>query len=304
MINSKMSPHLFGILVTAAGVIVLSPDGLLVRLVSADSATVLFWRGLLFSAAIFAYYLLRHGAKGVAGLLRNLGKRGLIAALFYSLSSTFFVLAITHTSIANALVILATAPLFAAMFSWLFLKESIAVYTWVAILVCIGGISLIFMGSLGGGSHFGDFCALVAAFMISGQFTTVRHAKDMDMIPSLGLSGLLMAIFALPFAAPLAISGSSFAYLCLLGLVVLPVAMALITVGPRYISAPEVSLLILLESILGPIWAWIFLGEIPTQATVLGGGIVISTLILHTVLTLRRNRRLNRQVIGGPGVRP
>ena len=295
--NTRMSPHLFGLLVTAAGVIVLSPDGLLVRLIATDSASLLFWRGLFFSTAIFAFYLLRYGAGKVVSLLTNMGRRGVIAALFYSLSSVFFVLAITHTSIANALVIIATAPLFAAVFSWLFLKESVALHTWIAILVCIGGISLIFMGSLGGGSRFGDFCALGAACMISGQFTTVRHAKDLDMVPSLGIAGLFMAAFALPFATPLAVSGESFAYLALLGLVVLPLALALITIGPRYISAPEVSLLILLESILGPFWAWLALDELPTQETVFGGIIVISTLIIHTALTLRRNRRLARQAI-------
>ncbi|WP_334130226.1 DMT family transporter [Sneathiella sp.] len=287
----RMSPHLFGLLVTIAGVLALSPDALLIRLVAADSASVLFWRGIFFSITIFGFYSLRFGAGGVVARLRVLGRRGLLAALFYSLSSTFFVLAITHTSIANALVIIATAPLFAAVFSWIFLKEAIRLPTWIAIFVCLGGIGLIFAGSLESGSYFGDFCALMTASMISGQFTTVRHAKDLDMVPSLGISGLLMAAFALPFAAPLSLTGESFAWLALLGFVVLPIAIGLITIGPRYISAPEVSLLLLLESFFGPLWAWMALGEVPTRETVLGGAIVISTLILHTVLTLRQGRR-------------
>lgn len=286
----KISPHLRGILITAAGVIILSPDGLLVRLVAADSATILFWRGLFFGLAIFGFYFLRRGL-GAVNLIRVMGRRGLIAAAFFSLSTCFFVLAITHTTVANALVIIATAPLFAAVFSWLVLKEPIPVATWIAIITCIGGISLIFMGSLGGGSRQGDFYAILCAFMIAAQVTTVRHARTIDMVPSLGIAGLLTALLALPFSAPLAVTGLGFAYLGVLGLLVLPLAFGLITVGPRYISAPEVSLLMLMESVLGPFWVWLVLNEVPDNETVLGGAIVISTLMVHTGHAYFKKRR-------------
>ncbi|MDF2367546.1 DMT family transporter [Sneathiella sp.] len=285
----EKSPHLYGILVTAAGVLLLTPDGLLVRLVAADSATILFWRGLLFAIGIFGFYLLRCGSDTV-GLVRAMGRRGLLAALLFTFSTCFFVLALTHTSAANALVIISTAPLFAALFSWLILKESIPLSTWIAIGICIGGISLIFIGSVGGGSRHGDFYAILCAFMIAGQITTVRHARNIDMVPSLGISGILTALFALPFSAPLAITGLDFTYLCILGLIVLPCAFGLITVGPRYISAPEVSLLMLMESILGPFWVWLVLAEVPRPETVLGGAIVIATLVIHTGIAYRKNR--------------
>ncbi|MCC3304559.1 DMT family transporter [Sneathiella sp. HT1-7] len=287
----EKSPHLYGILITAAGVLLLTPDGLLVRLIGADSATILFWRGLLFAIGIFGFYLLRRGSTTI-GLIKAMGRRGVIAALLFTFSTCFFVLALTHTSAANALVIISTAPLFAALFSWLILKETIPLFTWVAIGICIGGISLIFLGSVGGGSRHGDIYALVCAFMIAGQITTVRHAKNIDMVPSLGISGLFTALIALPFSAPLAITGLDFTYLCILGLVVLPSAFGLITIGPRYISAPEVSLLMLMESILGPFWVWLVLAEVPRPETILGGTIVITTLVIHTAIAYRKSRTI------------
>ncbi|TNE34409.1 MAG: DMT family transporter [Alphaproteobacteria bacterium] len=284
---AKLPPHLYGILVTATGVAALSPDGLLVRLVSTDSWTVLFWRGLLFGIGILGFYFFRFG-RGLGSRLRIMGRRGLLAAGFFTLSTIFFVLAITHTSVANTLVIIATAPLFAAIFSRIFLKETIARKTWIAIFICIGAISMIFLGSDGGGTRHGDFFAIIAAFGIAGQVTTVRHARTIDMVPSLGFSGLLTAAVALPIGAPLSITMADFGYLCLLGLIVLPLAFGLITVGPRYIPAPEVSLIMLMESILGPLWVWLGLGEVPKIETVAGGAIVILTLILHSFLGNRQ----------------
>jgi drug/metabolite transporter (DMT)-like permease len=126
--------------------------------------------------------------------------------------------------------------------------------------------------------------------MIAGQITTVRHARNIDMVPSLGISGILTALFTLPFSMPFAITGLDFTYLSILGLIILPGAFGLITVGPRYISAPEVSLLMLMESILGPFWVWLVLAEVPRKETVIGGAIVITTLIIHTGIAYRRSR--------------
>lgn len=280
---ANLSPHLYGTLITALGVIVLSPDGLLIRLIGADGWTVLFWRGLFFAGSIWGFYILRHGRSSV-GLLKVMGTRGILAASLFSLSTIFFVLAITHTSVANTLVIIATAPLWAAVLSRIFLKEHISALTWIAITICIGGISLIFIGSLGGGNRAGDIYALICAFGLAGQITTVRHARDIDMVPSLGMSGLMVALIAFPFSDPGSVTTEGFAYLALLGFIILPIAFSLITIGPRYIPAPEVSLIMLLESILGPLWVWLILKEVPHSETLIGGALVITTLVLHSTL--------------------
>ncbi|MEP3246776.1 MAG: DMT family transporter [Sneathiella sp.] len=285
----KLSPHLYGTLLTVCGVLILTPDGLLVRLVDLDSWTLLFWRGLLFATGILGFYTLRYRTRA-PGIVRVMGWRGLQAALFFASSTIFFVLAIKNTSIANTLVIIATAPLCSALISRIFLRESVSRSTWLAILVSTGGIGILFLGNLTSGSQTGDFFAFCSAVSIAAQITTVRLAKNVDMVPSLGISGLMIALFAFPLASPLTVSGSDFSILIVNALIILPVSFGLITIGPRYISAAEVSLIMLLETFLGPLWAWIIIHEVPETETLIGGALVLTTLLSHTLYTAKNSK--------------
>ncbi len=282
-----LSRHIQGTLLTALGVLILTPDGLLVRLISADTWTVLFWRGLLMAIGIFGFYFLRYG-KGAVDRIINTGLRGLQASVLFTISTIFFIQSLHNTSVANTLVILATTPLLAALISRLFLKERVNLSTWVAILVGCGGIAYIFKGSLSSDHLMGDCFALGAAFAMASQITTIRHAQNVDMVPTLGLSGLLVAVVALVMAGNVSVSTPDMLYLMLLGLIVLPLAFGLISVGPRYIPAAEVSLMMLLETFLGPLWVWLVIGEEPTQETMIGGTLVLATLAAHTLYNARR----------------
>ncbi len=279
---SKLPPHLFGTIITLLGVLVLTPDALLIRLIHVDTWTILFWRGIFFAAAILCFYFLRYRTR-IIDLFIKMGWRGVQAAIMFASSTIFFVNAIEETSVANVLVIIATAPLFSAIISRIFLKEGISASTWIAILISSGGIGAIFVGSLTAGNSLGDFYALACAFSIAAHITTVRQAKHVDMVPSLGMSGILIALIVLPLAAPNSVTVSDFSYLFLLGFFVLPIAFGLITIGPRYIPAAEVSLLMLLETFLGPIWVWLVLGEKAEIETIIGGALVLMTLCAHTL---------------------
>ncbi len=291
---SRVSPHLYGTLLTALGVLVLTPDGLIIRLIHVDAWTILFWRGIFFSIGILGFYFLRFRLRTV-DLIRMMGWRGWQAAVLFASSTIFFVNAIQTTSVANVLVIIATAPLFSALISRVFLKEHIAPSTWIAILISCGGIAVLFVGSLSDGNSIGDFYALASSISIASQITTVRQSKHIDMVPSLGLSGLLFAVFALPFASPSSVSIQDLSYLALLGLFILPIAFGLITIGPRYIPAAEVSLLMLLETFLGPIWVWLVLGESAEVETIFGGALVLCTLMGHALYSARLRRTLPKE---------
>ena len=284
-----MSRHIQGTLLTALGVLILTPDGLLVRLISADTWTVLFWRGLLMAIGIFGFYALRYG-KGAIGRVKATGYRGLQAAGFFTISTIFFIQSLHNTSVANTLVILAMTPLIAALISRLFLNERVTPSTWIAILVGCGGIAYIFKGSMTSDHLLGDFFALCAAFSMASQITTIRFAQNVDMVPTLGLSGLLVAIVGFVMAGNVSVSTPDMMYLMLLGLVVLPLAFALIAVGPRYIPAAEVSLMMLLETFLGPLWVWLVIGEEPSAETMIGGSLVLATLAIHTIYNARSKR--------------
>ncbi len=291
-----LSRHIQGTLLTALGVLVLTPDGLLVRLITADTWTVLFWRGLLLAVSIFGFYFLRYG-KTAVGRIKSTGVKGLQASILFTISTIFFILSLHNTSVANTLVILATTPLIAAFISRIFLNERIHLSTWLAILVGCGGIAYIFMGSLTSDHLMGDFFALGAAFAMASQITTIRFAQKVDMVPTLGLSGLLIAAIASVMAGgDVLVTTPDMLYLMLLGLVVLPIAFGLISVGPRYIPAAEVSLMMLLETFLGPLWVWLVIGEEPSRETMIGGTLVLATLAVHTIYNARRNPSSSKAV--------
>jgi len=291
---SSLSDHLKGVLLTGGGFLVLSPDALIIRLIEVDSWTVMFWRGLLTVIGLFALMTLRYGG-GVFHRFRAIGRLGALAAVMFTISSICFVTAITHTTTANALVIISVSPLFAAGFSLVFLGERVALRTWLAIGAAIVGIAIIFLPVLGGirvagQGLIGDLAALGTAISMAGYFTVLRRARDVDMAPSLAFSGVLTAVVVSALASPFAVTVPDVGYLALLGVVISPISFAMISAGPRYISAPEVGLLMPIETVLGPLWVWLLLAESPGVYALVGGAVVIGALVAHSLAALRVER--------------
>jgi len=273
--------------ITTAGVLVITPDSLLVRLIETDVWSLLFYRGLFVALALAAFFAIRYGRE-MPSFIRAVGRVGILAGCLSAVNNILFVLSLTLTTAANTLVIISAAPLFAAVFSRVVLKEAIAPLTWLAVLVVFIGISAIFFGSIGGGSLIGDLCAIGAACFFAGHLTALRYKKGTNMMPAVALAGFLTAVVAFPLAASLSINSRDLALLALMGFVMLPVALGLIALGPRLISAPEVGLLALVEAILGPYWVWLVVNEVPAVQTVLGGILILGTLLVHTAYILRR----------------
>lgn len=267
-------------MLTGLGVLCLTPDSLLVRLIETDEWTLLFWRGLLMSLGLSLFSATRK--EWVSGL-RGLGARGLLAGLFLASSTTCFVLSLQRTAVANTLVIIASAPLIAAALSRVFLNEAVERRTLWAILAGMSGVMVTVSGSLGGGSYGGDLFALGSAISMAAHHTALRSAPEVSGPASVCAAGFMAAMVAWPWARPLAIEGSDLVWIPLLGLVVLPLAFGLMAVGPSYLPAAEVSLFLLAETALGPLWVWLVLGEVPAGLTLLGGAIVVGTLLLHTL---------------------
>lgn len=285
------SSHIKGLLITFTAVVILSPDALLVRLIHCDVWTLLFWRCLL-TGSMQALFLAVIYRRQFLQSFRNIGRIGLISAGIVTTGSFFFVNALRHTAAANALIILAATPLFSSLLSWLFLRDKIARRTWIAITICFGGILLIFSGSLRSGLLFGDLLALGATLMWASNLVVLRKGKAVNMVPANLLGNLMVVpITLLAGAQPLSVSPTDMTYLILLGGIVLPVSFTLITMGPRYLPAPEVSLILLTETILGPIWVWLALNEVPQATTLVAGALIISTLALHTFMSLWATRQ-------------
>lgn len=288
-----LSTHAKGLLITACGVLVISPDGLLTRLITTDHWTMIFYRALFLS---FGMWLLLGFTcpNRVWQQYRTLKGAALLKVPAYSLGTISFIFAITHTSVANTLIILSTTPLFAALISRVLLHERIEKRTMFAISLVAIGLAVIAAGSMDQpGNWRGDLAALLGSFFLALGFSFVRRFPRASTFAAISCSGILTALLILPLAAPLSITRDDLGYLMIMGIYMLPVGTALMFIGPRYIPAAEVGLLLLLESVLGPVWVWLALGEQPGSYTLVGGAIVLSTLALNTAWALKQRRNDN-----------
>jgi len=283
----KHSRHLRGILITSLGVFVLTPDALLIRMIQTDAWTLLFWRGLLQFVTLIAGYFFFYRSRAI-GQLRAVGMMGLVVGATYAGGNILFIHSIRTTSVSNTLLIVSSAPLIAAVLSHLFLHEKTALRTWLAALASMMGVGIIFSGGFQAGSMTGDALALASAICMASSFVLIRRAHLVNMIPAVAISGLLIALLVAPVVPEFMVTGKDALLLGILGAVIMPVAFGLITLGPRYITAPEVSLIMLIETVLGPTWVWLMMGEIPSLTTLIGGSVVLGALILHSILSLRK----------------
>ncbi|MGQ4879721.1 DMT family transporter [Billgrantia sp. LNSP4103-1] len=284
-----------GLLMTGGGALIISPDALLIKLIGLPDSEILVWRGLLTALGFVIIVLARHGAN-TAAVYRRCGWTGIGVALLFSFSTFGFVLGNQYTKGGNVLMILAGAPLLAALLSRLFLGERLPRRTWLAIWLCLLGTSLIVLDEAGAGSWIGNAFALLAATALAANFTLCRTRPGVDMSPMLTLSGLIVAASAALFglagdgmALPPA---DSLVLLILLCLVLLPLGFTLIQRGPLFLPAAEVGLLMLLEVVVGTLWVWWILGERPAPVALAGGALVLGTLLVKGLHERRLERRL------------
>ncbi len=286
---SSGQQHLKGTAIVALGVVVLSFDALLVRLSDTTDWNVVFCRGLMTALSLLAFLVLR-SPRACLDAFRNGGLPLFVAAAMMGVGLLLFPLSVMHTAVANTVVILATAPFFAALFTWAFLGEQVPRRTWTAIAVVVVGTAAVFSGGVSGGGTLGDLIALGAAAMFGANMTWLRHHRGLPRIPIVCLCGLLSALIAAPLVTLTSIDAAGFQVLAVSGFVQMPIAMVLVTIGTRYLPAAEVSLLLLIETVLGPVWVGVVLGEIPSAATYVGGAIVVATLLVHSWVGLRAVR--------------
>ncbi|MES1926463.1 DMT family transporter [Salinisphaera sp. T31B1] len=271
-----LNTRLHGMLLTGGGVLVLSPDAILIRLLDTDTATTLFYRGLAMGVGLFLFIGLRDRGLGRAfAQLRQPAGWGL--ALLFAASNFGFVTALAHTGVADTLGCLATASIFAALFSALFLGERVPLRVWVVSIAIAAGLFLIAIGGTGDSS--GRLAGIATAAAFGGAFVIMRATGNGDTLPGLAGAGLLMMLIAWLPASPMAAGPQDIAVVAALA-VVLPTAFGLIGSGPRYLPAAEVSLLMLLETVFGTLWAWWLLGESPAHATLLAIVLILGSLAL------------------------
>jgi len=250
----------------------------------------LFWRGLLLALSFFVISWARYRSRLVPEI-RKCGRKGLFCAGAFAISTLGFVVGMKNTAAGNVLVILNTAPVIAAVIAWAVWKETLPLRTWVVILVCVSGATLMAVGEFGKGDPLGLLMAVVAATALASNLNVARSKPDSDMSVMLMFGALVLAGAAALLGGAQMPSGRDFFFIALLCLVFLPTACILIQIGPRYIPAAEVSLMLLLETVLGSFLVWLFLGEVPPKLSLVGGVIVFSALAAHGWTEVSRYRK-------------
>ena len=274
-----MTNHVKGLLMSFIGVVILSPDSLLIRLADADSWTVLFWRGLLMAIGVTILLLFTYRSKTL-GEIKKIGRGGLWIGLLHGVMTGTFVFAIMLTSIANTLVIISTSPIWIAIISWLTLREKASLVTWIAMIVVFIGIYIVMSANFGGQNLVGDLFALITAILMGFVFTLVRKYKTINMVPTMSIGGIIAALIALIFAPTIAIKPEAIIYVISMG-VILSISFSLITLAPRYMPAAEVGMIMPLETVLGTLIAWKVINEAPSSNAIIGGTIVVVTLFCY-----------------------
>jgi drug/metabolite transporter (DMT)-like permease len=238
-----------------------------------------FWRSLFAFAFVFTVLVSQRKAPWTS--VRKAGLPGLASGLMWAVMFTAFLFALSMTTTANALVVMAVSPLLTAIFAWFFLKDPLPLRTWIAAGAAALGIALMFGFSVE--KHYlGMLVALVIPVAAAVNVVVLRaSAARLDLVPAVMIGGGLSCLIALPFALPLSFHAKDVLLLAFLGVFQLGLPCMLLVLASRALLAPEIALLGLLEVVLGPLWVWLGAGEEPARSTLVGGAVVLGALALN-----------------------
>jgi drug/metabolite transporter (DMT)-like permease len=283
-----LNDHVKGILITAIGVLLVVPDSLFVRLIYAEPIVIAFWRSLTSGIFVLIIVIYFYGLSGFKDII-NTGFYGLFYGILIASTAPAFVLAVSNTSVANVVFIFASMPVFAAIFSRIFLGEPIKILLVITMGVVAVGLFFIAYGStkVQIASWNGDIWAIYVSAAFAAALTLVRSAKIVSMVPAIPFAYLGGALVLSFFISPLEVRSQDWNLILMHGTLI-GASSCLLTLGPRFISSSEVALLILLESVLAPILVWLILGEHPGQYAIIGGFIIISALCFFNLYNLSK----------------
>lgn len=275
-----------GVLLALFGVIVLTPDAMLMRLSGMEGMQMLGWRSTIMGIVLIAAWgLSRVGHwRPDAALIFSGG--GLAIALCQGVNGALFTFGIVGAPVTIVLLGVATVPIFAAIFSWLLMGEATGRATWITIAVVLLGITIAVFGKGSGGLEAGAIkgalYGLGVAVCLALSFVLIRKLGGVPILPTVGLGALGAGLLAMVLTGPEGMMGEAVLWPILLtGAVVLPVSFFCLSLASRHTAAANVSLLLLLETVLGPLWVWLAIGEAPTPMMLGGGAIVVGSLSVY-----------------------
>lgn len=276
-VSGSVSGSWQGTVLVLASAFAFSTAGLFTRLVQTDVWTMLLWRGLFGGLLIAAYVVWRDGAGTLAAILR-IRRPGLLAAGCSTAATICFINALRETSVADVLVINATAPFITAAMVWAWTGARERRTTLLASGMALVGVVVMVVPTFGTGRLLGNLLAFAMTVLMSGMMVVMRHYRHVDMLPAASLSAFLCAAVVWPWASPLTVTGADFGWLVLFGTTQFGLGQLLLTIGLRSVSATRSALIGSLEVPLAPAIVWVVLGEVPAVMTGVGGAIVLGAV--------------------------
>ena len=274
-----------GPLLVFMGAVCLSFGGLIVKsFEGANLWQILFWRQTFF-AIIVALYLVITYKKNFFKSFYNSGLSGFIGGLFLGIGFAAYVFSMYTTTVANTNFIITTETIFLAVFGYFFLKEKINLITFISIVLGMSGVLLILGNSLSIQSS-EQFIGNIVAFIMPISFAIlvviIRKYPSVDMVPAQFIAGVFAAIIGYFMAGKLSISLHDLFLASLAGFFQIGFGFIFITIGSQTTPSAVVGVLMLTEAVFGPLWAWLFINEVPPISVLVGGSIIIFSILFHS----------------------
>ena len=274
------------------GALSLSFGGLIVK--SFEGATlwqILFWRSLFFSLTVLTFLIITYKSKVLKSFYDS-GLPGFIGGLILSIGFCGYVFAMYNTTVANTNFIISLQILFLAIFGFFFLKEKINLITLISIILAMSGVLLMVGNSLSPGELSGNLAAFTMPITFAVLIMIVRKFPSVDMVPAQFVAGISSCLIGLSFSPTIIISPHDIFLGFLAGFFQIGFGFIFITIGARTTPSAMVGIIMLSESVLGPIWAFLFVSEIPSLYGLIGGAIILFAVLLQFYTLLKKPKAI------------
>jgi len=280
----------FGTLLAVSAGLCFSSGGYFVRSVSIDSWEIIVLRCFFAAIAVALIFLVRERGRALASL-KAAALPSLVIGLFTGWAIIAYVLAMQHTQVANVVAIMTTSTLLVALLARPFLGERVPLHTWLAMAGGLCGIGVMFSGAAELSGLYGNLLAFSIAVAIAVQTLIARKFRNMQMEPAVLVSALVAGFAALPLALPLTASGHDVAMMAAFGIVQLAIPLTLYFYAARYISAPTLIFVVLIDAVFAPIWVWLGFDEVPARLAFIGAALILVSVGFNAGLGVRNLRR-------------
>ena len=260
----------------------LSWGGFIVRsFQEANVWQILFLRSFFFIIALILFLSLTYKNK-VIKVIKDSGVPGILGGFVMSFSFVAFIISMNNTTVANVVFIISTQTMFLAIFGFFYLKEKVSLIGSSSIFLAMSGILIMVGDSISTGSLFGNLVALVIPINFAIYVMIIRKNSNLDMVPAMLYSGIFSLIYGAILSNSFEFTSHDLFMGFLLGVPQLALGFICITIGSRTTASATVGLLMLMETLCGPLWVWLFLNEIPPISVFIGGTVIISAIILKS----------------------